>query len=282
MTDDLSAAITAAVKSALLEDLGPDYAAGDITTTAVVGDRVGSAAISANQSGIIAGLPAAAAVFDALGTGVAWRADVKDGDRVASGQVVADLSGNLKIILEGERTALNFLSHLSGIATLTRQYVEAVAGTEAVIYDTRKTTPGQRLLEKYAVTVGGGRNHRLGLFDAILIKDNHLVGRTIGETVAMVRAARPDRRIEIEVETISQLVEAIEAGVEIVLMDNMDQTMLKEAVAIAKGKVEIEVSGGINLDNVGAVAAAGAERISVGAITQGAPPLDFSLAVLDS
>jgi len=279
LTAELDQVIKVVVDTALREDLGFDFDAGDITTEAIVGGQLGSASISTNQSGIVAGMPVAEAVFAALGTTVEWRPKVRDGESIAAGRVIAGLTGDLKTILKGERTALNILSRLSGIATLTHRYVDAVAGTQAAIYDTRKTTPGLRVLEKYAVIMGGGRNHRFGLYDAILIKDNHLIGRTVGEAIELAKRAQPGRLIEVEVETIDQLNEAIEAAADIVLLDNMDISTISESVAIAKGKVEIEVSGGINLDNIRAVAIAGAERISIGAITQGAPPIDFSLTV---
>jgi nicotinate-nucleotide pyrophosphorylase (carboxylating) len=271
----LDDAIRAAVAAALDEDLGPDYRQGDITTRVLVGDQRGSAVIGVNEPGVIAGLGVGAVVFRTLDPGIAWVPLVEEGSTVSAGQIVARVEGELRAILSGERTALNFLARLSGVATLTRRFVDEVAGTTAKIYDTRKTTPGLRVLEKYAVRAGGGYNHRLGLYDGILIKDNHLVDADLTGAVAAARAT--GRPVEVEVETLGQLEEAIAAGAEMVLLDNMDIDTLTEALNIARGKAEVEVSGGIDLQRVGRVAAVGPERISVGAITQGARPLDFAL-----
>jgi len=287
LVPDLDEAIARAVDLALREDLGQDYPAGDITTEAIIGEARGSAAIAANQACVIAGGPVVAAVFAAVDPDLLVDWDAADGDRVAAGVVVARLKGELKAILKGERPALNFLSHLSGIATMTAKFVAAVAATGAGIYDTRKTTPGLRALEKYAVVVGGGHNHRFGLFDGILVKDNHLAGKTITEAISLARAARLKDRlrskypsvVEVEVETMAQLDEALAGGADIVLLDNMRPDMVAQAVSLAKGKAGIEVSGGISLDNVREIAMAGAERISVGAVTQGTPTIDFSLTV---
>lgn len=277
MSPEMDEAIGRAVEMALREDLGPDRLTGDITTAAVIGDVVGSAVITSGEECVVAGLALAEAAFAAVGGGVQVSREAADGDRVGAGGVVIRLSGDLKAILTGERTALNFLSHLSGIATLTDRFVAAVAGTGADIYDTRKTTPGLRVLEKFAVRVGGGKNHRFGLFDGVLIKDNHLVKSSIKQAIA---AAKPSLLpVEVEVETLEQLDDAIAAGADIVLLDNMTLDMIEPAVKSAKGKVVIEVSGGVTLSTVRAIAAAGAERISVGAITQGAPRIDFSLTV---
>lgn len=265
------------MKEALQEDLGPNLKSGDITTDAIVDDDRGSAVITANQDCIVAGLPVVSAVFAAVGDGLECRPEICEGERVAAGAVITTLHGNLKAILKGERTALNFLSNISGIATLTSEYVEAVAGTGADILDTRKTTPGLRAIEKYAVTIGGGKNHRFGLFDAVLIKDNHLVNRSIKEVVERLGSGL---LVEVEVETLEQLEEAIVAGADIVLLDNMSLPLVKKAVKIGKGRTILEVSGGINLGNVREMAMTGVERISIGAITQAAPAIDFSLTVI--
>ncbi|MDP1808842.1 MAG: carboxylating nicotinate-nucleotide diphosphorylase [Actinomycetota bacterium] len=277
MLPDIDEAVARAVEMALREDLGPDGRTGDITTEAVIGDETGSAVITSNQACVVAGLSAAAAVFASVGGDLRFDPEAADGEKVAEARVVVRLNGKLKAILKGERVALNFLSHLSGIATLTDRFVAAVDGTGADIYDTRKTTPGLRALEKYAVRVGGGRNHRFGLFDGVLIKDNHLAKQSIKQAIVSAKAA--SLPIEVEVETLEQLDEAIAAGADIVLLDNMSVDMVRQAVESAKGEVVIEVSGGVTLSTVREIAMAGAERISVGAITQGAPAIDFSLTV---
>lgn len=277
MSSEMDEAIGRAVEMALREDLGSDRLTGDITTAVVIGDVAGSAVITSGEECVVAGLALAEAAFAAVGGGVQVSREAADGDRVGEGGVVVRLSGDLKAILTGERTALNFLSHLSGIATLTDRFVTAVAGTGADIYDTRKTTPGLRALEKFAVRVGGGKNHRFGLFDGVLIKDNHLVKSSIKQAIAAAKSSLLP--VEVEVETLEQLDEAIAAGADIALLDNMTLDMIELAVKSAKGKVVIEVSGGVTLSTVRAIAAAGAERISVGAITQGAPRIDFSLTV---
>jgi nicotinate-nucleotide pyrophosphorylase (carboxylating) len=269
--------VSGLIEAALLEDLGPERQ--DITTESVIGDERGEAEIIANEPGIMAGSAVAEAVLKHLDPDVNWIYLVEDGERFESGSAVALINGSLRSILTGERTALNFLSHLSGIATLTGKFVAAAEGTDARIFDTRKTLPGLRFLEKAAVAAGGGQNHRFGLFDGVLIKDNHLVGQSISAAVRRVREARPDDIIEVEVDNIGQLKEALDVGADIVLLDNMDIDTLKKAIGLAKGNTGIEVSGGITLETVGAAARAGAERISIGALTQGALPIDFSLAV---
>ncbi len=270
-------AVDKAIEEALLEDLGAGFE--DITTGALIKDERASARIVANGPGVIAGLGVAAAVFGRIDPDLSWETTLANGDVFESGAITATLGGPLGAILSGERTALNFLAHLSGIATLTGQFVEAVSGTAAEILDTRKTTPGLRHLEKAAVVAGGGRNHRFGLYDAILIKDNHLVGRDLAEAVRAVRSAHPGKQIEVEVDTLEQLHQALAAAADIVLLDNMDIAIIRRAIAAAKDRTIIEVSGGVDLDNVGPIARAGAKRISIGALTQSAPPIDFSLAV---
>ncbi len=265
------------IEAALLEDLSEEFE--DITTGALIGDERASARIVANDPGVIAGLDVAAAVFTRIDPGLSWETLLRDGDAFGTGAVVATIAGRLSGILAGERTVLNFLAHLSGISTLTSRFVEAVSGTTAEIFDTRKTTPGLRRLEKAAVVAGGGRNHRLGLYDGILIKDNHLVARGLIEAVRTARLAHSDMRIEVEVDTIEQLHQALAARADIVLLDNMDIMTLREAIVLAKDKVAIEVSGGVDLESVGPIAQAGAERISIGALTQSARRIDFSLVV---
>ena len=266
------------IDRALAEDIG----SGDITTRAIVPDRAeGQAAILAKSDGIIAGLPVVEQVFHQVEPRIEFAAKAKEGEPIAPGDVIAVISGPLSKILTGERVGLNFLSHLSGIATHTARFVDAVSAYNAIILDTRKTTPGWRMLEKYAVRMGGGRNHRLGLYDMILIKDNHLaIAPSVTEAVRRVRAAHVGVPIEVEVKTLSELEEVIPLHVDRVLLDNMDIPTLKEAVRLANGRVPLEASGGITLDNVTAVAATGVDYISVGALTHSAPALDFSLEFL--
>jgi len=270
------------LKLAVLEDLGK----GDLTSKAVVpknlrarGDYV------AEADGVVAGLPVLGRAFRAFGGGVRVKALVKDGTRVRKGRRLAKISGPARTILAGERLGLNLLCHLSGVASLTAQYVELTRGTRARIYDTRKTAPGQRLLEKYAVAAGGGCNHRTGLFDAVLIKDNHLAlaGCPLGEAVR--RAKRTTRRpVEVEVTNMKGLEEALAAGADIVMLDNFKPARAAAAVrkarALARERgrpVEIEISGGVTLKTVRRLARAGPDRISVGALTHSAPALDISL-----
>ena len=271
--------IDKAVRAALEEDLG---LGGDLTSQATLspGARA-TATLSSRQPGVIAGLGLAAAAFRLIGDGVIFEPIIADGGAVKEGDVVARVSGNAQLVMSAERVALNFLNHLSGVATLTRAYADAVAGTKARICDTRKTTPGLRAFEKYAVRCGGGSNHRFGLDDAILIKDNHIA--LAGGAAAAYRAARAFAghlvAIEIEVDSLEQLAEVLEAGAAIVLLDNMDDATLKQAVAINKGRARLEASGNVRLDRVGAIAATGVDYISTSQITVAAPPLDLGLDV---
>jgi nicotinate-nucleotide pyrophosphorylase (carboxylating) len=275
------------VAMALQEDLGP---AGDLTSQAVIpADLQGKAVFVARAPGVVAGLPAAAQVFAAVERGLTFQPVCTDGTAVSAGGRLASVSGPMRGILAGERTALNFLQHLSGIATLTRRYVEAVAGLPARILDTRKTLPGWRLLEKYAVRQGGGHNHRLGLYDGILIKDNHLAAR--GQGVRAVAEQADTRRrkreslvpLEVEVDTLDQLDEVLGCRPDIVLLDNMTPEQLSEAVRRRNEKapgVLLEASGGVTLATVRALAESGVDRISVGALTHSAPALDIALDYL--
>lgn len=282
------------IRLAVREDLDRLY---DWTSVAVIPDAApGQALVVARKPGVIAGLPAAAVALDEYDPQIQWRPRVTDGDIVAAGQAIAELSGKARSLLAAERPLLNLLGHLSGVATLTRRFVDAVTGTAARIYDTRKTTPGWRRLEKYAVRQGGGHNHRLGLFDGILIKDNHLalgaaadVKNSPGDAVRRARrflqqldegeAARA-LLVEVEVDSLDQLREALPAAPDLVLLDNMPPEVLREAVrlrdSLAPG-VELEASGGIRLETVAVVAATGVERISVGALTHSAQWLDIGL-----
>lgn len=270
---------------ALQEDL---HNLGDLTSQALIDpDALGSVQVVARRAGILSGLPVADMVFAAVDSRVAVVRHVEDGARLAPATVIADLSGPICSLLTGERSALNFLTHLSGVATLTRQYVDAVAGTRAAILDTRKTLPGWRALEKYAVRCGGGTNHRLGLFDGVLIKDNHVAawcgadaGRTLADAVRQARARAPaGMSIEIEVDSLAQLADALQGRPDIVLLDNMPPAMLRAAVALrdqTAPEVGLEASGGVTRRTVRSIAESGVERISVGALTHSAPALDLA------
>jgi nicotinate-nucleotide pyrophosphorylase (carboxylating) len=262
------------VYAALAEDVG----AGDVTTEATVdADASGEAELLLKEPGVVCGLDAAEAVFRALDEDIRFEPLVEEGAAVEGVTVVARVVGLQRAILTGERTALNFLGRLSGVATLTRRYVEAVEGTGAAILDTRKTTPGLRVLEKHAVACGGARNHRLALDDGVLVKDNHL--RAAGSIRAAVDRLRDATALPIEVEcdTLVQVSEALDAGADGLLLDNMSLDDLRAAVSLAKGRARLEASGGITLENVRAVAETGVDEISIGALTHSARSLDVSL-----
>jgi nicotinate-nucleotide pyrophosphorylase (carboxylating) len=266
-----------AVEATLSEDLG---LAGDITTDPIIAaDTEGEAAIVAREPGVIAGLDLAEAAFKTLDPEVAFTRVVNDGGRVAAGDIIAKVKGRTRALLTGERTALNYLCRLSGIATLTSAYVAKVEGTSARIACTRKTTPGLRAFEKYAVRCGGGVNHRFGLYDAVLVKDNHIAAAGGIEAAVRLLRARTGHlvKIEVEVDTLAQLEEALRFEVDAVLLDNMDTGTLKKAVALAKGRVLTEASGGVSLETVGEIAATGVDLISVGALTHSPRSLDSSL-----
>ncbi len=272
------------VRAALAEDVG----AGDITTDSIIpADARATAAIVAKEPCVVAGLSFVEAVFHELDSKLQVKLLVNDGDVVAKGARVCALAGSARAILTGERTALNFLQRLSGIATLTREFVEAVAGTKAKILDTRKTTPTLRLLEKYAVAVGGGTNHRMGLFDVIMIKDNHRVilarlgSKALGRAVAAARKNHPEVSIIVEADTLEQVEEAIAASADHILLDNMTPDELREAVKLVAGRSKTEASGGVRLGNIAAIAASGVDYISVGALTHSAPAVDFSLELAE-
>jgi nicotinate-nucleotide pyrophosphorylase (carboxylating) len=265
------------LRLALAEDLGR---AGDLTTEATVPpEKLARAQVVARRGGSIAGLPMAERVFALLDAAVEFAPQARDGDVVTAGTTIARLHGPARAILTGERTALNLLGHLSGVATATHALVQAVAGTRAAIVCTRKTTPGLRALEKYAVRCGGGANHRFGLDDAVLIKDNHLVAAGgVTSAIARARAAVGHLvKVECEVQTIRQVDEAVAAGADVILLDNMTPAELAVAVAQIAGRAIAEASGGITLDSVRAVAESGVDLISVGWITHSAPTLDVAL-----
>jgi nicotinate-nucleotide pyrophosphorylase (carboxylating) len=277
------------VASALVEDLG---GGGDLTSEATIpGDAQGAAWIVARSPGVLAGLPAVERLCREFELDSPWKPKLADGDRLDSGTLVGRLAGPMRSLLGMERTALNFLQRLSGIASLTARYVAAVQGTHTAIFDTRKTTPGWRFLEKYAVRCGGGCNHRFGLYDAILIKDNHIdwIKEAAGASgqdpfasaIASVRSATPPgTTIEIEVDSLEQFDRALECSPDIILVDNFGPEQVAEAVRrrnVAAPWIQLEASGGVNLLSVRALAETGVDRISIGALTHSAPALDFAL-----
>ena len=262
------------VHAALAEDIG----AGDITTEATVSpDAVGTAELLVKEPGVVCGLRVVETAFRVLDPDIRFEALASDGDAIEPPAVVARVSGSEHAILTGERVALNFLGRLTGIATLTRRYVDAVEGTGAAVLDTRKTTPGLRALEKHAVAAGGGRNHRFGLDDAVLVKDNHIrAAGSLAAAVELVHAAT-DLPVEVECDTLDQVAEALGLGVDAILLDNMTLAELREAVALTRGRARLEASGGVNLETIRAIAETGVDEISVGALTHSAGSLDVSL-----
>ena len=264
------------VRRALEEDLGT----GDLTANSIVpADLKTVGLIQSKETGVLAGLEVARRVFARLDPGIQFRGLVEDGERMQPGALIAEVVGSGRSILSGERVALNFLQRLSGIATLTSRCVERIHGSSTRIVDTRKTTPGLRALEKYAVRVGGGCNHRFGLYDMVMIKDNHIkMAGGIREAVESARKkVSPMVKIEVEVEDLSQLEEALSVGVDVVMLDNMSPALMKEAVSLAKGRVLLEASGGIKEENLTAVAETGVDFISMGALTHSSRSLDISL-----
>ena len=278
------------VRQALKEDVGT----GDITTALTVPDSSNSRAmIVVKGRGVIAGLDVAALVFREVegvkpaaktaGKSVVFSPSVEDGARVEPGDIVAEIIGPTGLILIGERVALNFLQRMSGIATKTAGFVELVKHTDARIIDTRKTTPGLRILEKYAVQAGGGHNHRFGLYDAVLIKDNHIeAAGGVGEAVRRAKSAPHTVKIEVEVENIEQVNEALDAGADMILLDNMSHDQLVEAVGLCRGRAITEASGGITEESIAAIAETGVDLISVGALTHSVESLDLSLEITGS
>jgi nicotinate-nucleotide pyrophosphorylase (carboxylating) len=268
------------VSAALREDLGDAGFDGDVTTRFVVdAELMGEARLIAKSGGVLSGVDVAARVFETVRPPCHYVALLQDGARLESGDEVARVEGRLGSILTAERTALNFMQRLSGIATVTRRYADALASYPNVtLLDTRKTTPGLRSLERAAVRAGGGHNHRDGLWDAILIKDNH-VAAAGGVTEAIERARRARMPIEVEVDTLEQLQEALGAGAEMILLDNMPPELMRRAVEMTAGRARLEASGGMTLEGAVAAAKAGVDRISVGALTHSAPALDLSLEV---
>ena len=275
----ISPLIDRLIDLALEEDLGP----GDITTQAVIPPELqGEAHIRAKQTLIVAGLAVAARVFHKLDRNLVFEAQTADGQEVAKGTVLARLTGPVASILTGERVALNFLQRLSGIATFTRAMAAQVAGSPAVLVDTRKTTPGWRVLEKYAVRLGGGRNHRLGLYDGVLIKNNHLTAAGgIREAVGRAKAKGHHLlKVEVEVTDLQELEEALNAGADLILLDNMDDATLEKAVQQTRGRALLEASGSMTKDRLPKVAATGVNLISMGALTHSAPAVDIHLRLV--
>ena len=280
MNEEVKGVLTAArplIELAIAEDIGP----GDATSEAVLPTTlVLCGRIIAKRAGVIAGLPVAEAVFRRVDPDLRLSPHVRDGDSVTPGDIVAEVNGPGQGMLAAERLALNFLQHLSGIATLTRAFVDAVDGTKAIVLDTRKTHPGYRVLEKYAVRMGGGHNHRMSLHDMLLVKDNHIeAAGSITTAVEQARSLHPNLPIEVEVKNLDELREAVGLNVDRIMLDNMDLDQMQEAVRLTGGRVDLEASGGVDLERVAAIAATGVDYISIGALTHSAPALDLSMLV---
>ncbi len=265
------------IKQALAEDIGP----GDITTEATIPtDSTSTAEMLAKQDLVPAGLDVSRGVFHYLDPGIQFTPLAKDGDRIKTGTVLSRLAGNTRVLLAGERVALNFLQHLSGIATLTAKYVEMIKGLKVEVLDTRKTLPGLRHLEKYAVRIGGGKNHRMGLFDMVLIKDNHI--RAAGGITKAVEAAKKKAgqlKIEVETRSLEEAREALAAQADIIMLDNMPVEIMREAVKLIAGRALVEASGNVTLDTIRAIAETGVDFISTGSITHSAPAADISMKI---
>lgn len=264
----------------ILQALQEDITGEDVTTNAILPeDCQGEAELLCKQDGIIAGLDVFARPFTLLDDKVWFEFFVKDGDEVHKGQKLAKVVGSMRAILSAERVGLNYLQHMSGIATYTHQVAALLEGTGMTLVDTRKTTPNMRVFEKYAVTVGGGKNHRYNLSDGVLLKDNHIsAAGGVAKAIAMAKAYAPFvRKIEVETETLDMVREAVEAGADIIMLDNMSHDMMKEAVALIDGRAETECSGNVTKENIAALADIGVDYISSGALTHSAPILDLSL-----
>lgn len=273
---DAAIALEEIVRRALAEDIGT----GDITTAAIVDEgQQGRAILLAREKLLLAGISVFSRVFQILSADMTFEYYFQDGQEIPAGATVCLLKGAVDAILKGERTALNFLQRMSGIATLTRQYVEQAASEEIRVVDTRKTAPGLRILDKYSVKMGNGNNHRFGLYDGILIKDNHIVAAgSISRAVVLARNSAPHTiKVEVEVEDLAGVKEALRAGADIILLDNMSPDTMKEAVQIIRGRALVEASGGIHLENIRAIARTGVDIISVGALTHSPRAADFSL-----
>lgn len=268
------------VDEALLSALREDITSEDVSTNAVLdGAQKGTAQLIAKQCGVLAGLPVFERVFWLLDSEVRFETTCQDGDQVQAGTVVGTLTGDMRAILSGERTALNYLQRMSGIATMTRRYAEALAGSRTKLLDTRKTTPNMRVFEKYAVKVGGGENHRYNLSDGILLKDNHIgAAGGVQNAVKKARAYAPFvRKIEVETETLEMVQQALDAGADIIMLDNMDDETMKAAVALIGGRAQTECSGNVTEERLRTIASLGVDFVSCGALTHSVGILDLSL-----
>lgn len=271
-------AIKPVIEYALKEDIG----SGDITTDSIIhGELIAHATMTAKASGIIAGLPVAEFVFRSLNPDIVWNPFVKDGDKIRKGDTIVEIKGSYRALLTGERVALNFLQRMSGIATMTSNYVEAVKEFKTEILDTRKTVPGLRILDKYSVKTGGGTNHRIGLYDMVLIKDNHIkVAGGITNAVDQVRKNSPELiKIEVETTTLEEVREALGKKVDMIMLDNMSTDIMKEAVKIINGRTKVEASGNMTIDRLKEVAATGVDYISIGALTHSVTAMDISMNI---
>ncbi|BDA16539.1 nicotinate-nucleotide diphosphorylase [Aeromonas caviae] len=282
--------IRRAVRAALLEDLGdaltaldqPDASA-DITAQLIPADRISTARVITREAGVFCGQPWVDEVFAQLGGEVKVEWKVQDGERLSPNQELFRLHGPARVLLTGERNALNFVQTLSGVATLTARYVAELEGTDCRLLDTRKTLPGLRSAQKYAVTCGGGKNHRIGLFDAYLIKENHILAcGGIAEAISEARRLNPDKPVEVEVESLAELEQALAARADIVMLDNFDIPMMQEAVRLNQGRAKLEVSGNVTLDTLAGYAATGIDFISVGALTKHVRALDLSMRFVEA
>ncbi|MFQ2153768.1 carboxylating nicotinate-nucleotide diphosphorylase [Aeromonas sanarellii] len=281
--------IRRAVRAALLEDLGdaltaldqPDASA-DITAQLIPADRISAARVITREAGVFCGQPWVDEVFAQLGGDVRVEWKVQDGERLSPNQELFRLHGPARVLLTGERNALNFVQTLSGVATLTARYVAELEGTDCRLLDTRKTLPGLRTAQKYAVTCGGGKNHRIGLYDAYLIKENHILAcGGIAPAIAQARHLNPGKPVEVEVESLAELEQALAARADIVMLDNFDIPMMKEAVHLTQGRAKLEVSGNVTLDTLASYAATGVDFISVGALTKHVRALDLSMRFME-
>ncbi len=274
----MDASLTQLITTALAEDLGP----GDVTSEATIPrESVSVAVMLAKQDLVLAGLDFSRAVFHHLDPDIQFTSLVKDGDRIDAGTEIANLSGNTRALLAGERVALNLLQHLSGIATITAKYVEQVKGLKVQVLDTRKTIPGLRLLEKYAVRMGGGSNHRMGLYDGVLIKDNHI--KASGSITKAVERARQHcqhlLKVEVETRTLDEVREALAAKADIIMLDNMRSDLMRDAVQLIGGRAFIEASGNVTLETIRAIAETGVDSVSSGSLTHSAPAADISMKI---
>jgi len=274
LAPELQAAIDRVIDAALAEDIGP----GDITSSSVIpGDLTFRGVMAAREPMVVAGLPLVAEVFRRVVPEAKVTFQAEDGGKAGAGDVIALLDGPAAGLLTAERTALNLLQHLSGIATVTRRYADAIAQSKAILLDTRKTVPGLRQLAKYATRLGGAQNHRMGLYDGVLIKDNHIaVCGSVKEAVRRAKAATT-LPVEVECDRLDQVADALEAGADIILLDNMTNAQLRESVALIAGKAKTEASGGVTLETIAGIAATGVDYISVGRLTQSAPAIDIGL-----